>query len=200
VQGCPPLGLTRRWFHGGLRLGDGGQDFGGGADVGEAGEDFLEGEGVELGGQTRTGVFDDHEAETEAGALSEGGFDTHVGSDAGQNDCLGVALLEELLEVCAGEGSPMAFGDLEVAGLHAGGICDLRGGVRDGLAGVGVGFVDRKAKHVGEVDVDVDHGHALGAEGVGELAGASDDVGGFVRVGVAGDDGVLEVDENEGCG
>lgn len=98
---------------------EGCEDFVGFSYAGEAGEDFLEDEVVGFGVSGSAGVFDDNESEAETCALARGGFDADVGGDAGENDGVDPALLEDLFEVGAGESSPVTLGDEDIAGLEA---------------------------------------------------------------------------------
>ncbi len=90
----------------------------------------------------RTGVFYEHKGKAEAGALTGSGFDAYVGGDAGEDDGVDATGFELLLEVCAGEGAPVAFGEEDVAGLETGGGSDLRCGGGQGLVAKVLRLVD----------------------------------------------------------
>lgn len=180
---------------------EGGEEGLGGADAGEAGEDGGVGEGVGFGGEGGGGVLGEEGGEAEAGGGAGGGFDAEVGGDAGDHDGGDVAGPELGFEVGAEEGAPLALGDEEIGGLVAG-FGDEFGGIgkRRRVGGLAHGGIDGELEHVGEIDADVNDEGAFGAEGVGEGDAALDDVLGGVGGELAGGDGVLEVDEDEGGG
>jgi hypothetical protein len=180
-------------------LGKGGEDLIGGANASETREDIFKGEAVMLGVLAGAGIFDEHKGKAEAGTLASRGLDAGVGGDAGEDDRVDAAGFELLLKIGAGEGTPMALGDEDVARLEAGGSGDFRCCGRQRLVAHVVRLVDRKLHEIVEIDAHVNNRDTLGAEGFRELPGIFDNLTGGIWRRAHAEDGILQVNEDE-CG
>src|ERR1700761_4404835 len=107
-------------------LGKGGQDLIGGANASETREDIFKGEAVVLGILAGAGIFDEHEGKAQAGTLTRGGLDASIGGNACEDNRVDAAGFKLLLEVCSGEGAPMALSHEDVAMLETSGRRALR--------------------------------------------------------------------------
>ena len=149
-----------------------------------------------LGG---AGVFDQHKGKSQSGTLPRSGFDAYVGRNAGQDDRVDAAVLELLLQIGAGEGAPMTFGNEDVAGLKASRSSDLRRNGGQRFVAHVVRLIDRKLQEIVEIDTHIYNRGALGRESVRELHGIFNNLVGLMRRRGHAENGILQVDEDK-CG
>src|SRR6202522_958839 len=171
----------------------------GGANAGETREDPFERKTVLFGVHARASVFDEHKGKAETSALACGGLDAVVCGDAGEDNGVNATGLELLLQVGAGEGTPVALGDEKVAWLKTGGRSDLRRNSGYWLVAHVERLVGGRLQEAVEIDVHIDNRSAGGAEGFSKLLGVCDDLRDRIRGGFYADGGILQINEDE-CG
>ncbi|PAV92722.1 hypothetical protein WR25_10281 [Diploscapter pachys] len=143
------------------------------------------------------GVLDDHHIIRQLPGTARGRFDAEVRRDAGNHHRLYPAPPQLQVQVCAGERAPMVLHHDDVAVLPQ--PLDQRMERRRRTLGGQARLIDSATRHrIGrEPDMDQHHRRARGAEAFGQRFAARHDIGGAVRPLVAGDDAVLQVDEDE---
>ena len=87
-------------------------------DAGNAREDIFERQGMGFGGVGGAGVLDHHEIVIAFPGVARGRFDAEIGGDAAENNGFDAAPAQVQVEIGAVKGTPVAFVDDDVAGLH----------------------------------------------------------------------------------
>lgn len=137
---------------------------------------------VLFGGQGGHGVFDEDEVVVEVGGDSGGGFDAHVGGDAGEDQAVDASGLELFVQVGSREGTHGALDDHQVAVLD-----DARDEVAAG----------RLLGYVRPLDPDADDRRAGLAEGGGEFKAAFEHLAAGSGTEGETDDPVHQVDQDK---
>src|SRR5580704_18294918 len=182
-----------------LVLGKCGEDLIGGAHATEPREYLLECETMLFTILAGAGVFNDDKAKAEAGTLSGRGLYPCIGRDSGEDDRIDTTALKLLFKVGSGKGAPVTFCKQDVAGLKSGGSGDLRNNSGQRCIPQVERLVDRKLEEIVEVDADINNRGVVGAERFRQLYRIGNDLGGWMRRRIHGDDGILEVNEDKCC-
>jgi hypothetical protein len=182
-----------------LVLGKCGEDLNGGAHATEPREYLLECETMLFTILAGAGVFNDDEAKAEAGTLSRRGLYPHIARDSGEDDRIDTTRLKLLLKVGSGKGAPVTFCKQDVAGLKSGRRGNLRNNAGQRCIPQVDRLVDRKLEEIVEVDADINNRGVVGAKRFRQLYRIGNDLGGWMRRRIHGDDGILEVNEDKCC-